>query len=148
MRNYLNICVSTRCMEFGLVGCYCCCYWCSPWDFIAVFILLGLPGTVFWMIRITFSLRSPLEDADLTHIEFPLPQIVPPTPYEALPVAMMVGSCSEAKRCAYCHEEFDCDSARRFCFNCGSATHNDCAVIIGNCSVFGCRGSLMLNSPI
>ncbi|HEY7160055.1 MAG TPA: hypothetical protein VH815_02300, partial [Acidobacteriota bacterium] len=64
-----------------------------------------------------------------------------PTPYEPLPVAMMVGSCSEAKRCAYCHEEFNCDSARRFCFGCKSATHEECALINNGCSVYGCSFS-------
>ena len=121
-------------MEFGLVSC-CCYSWCSATDFLAAFMIFGLPGTVIWTIRIGFSLNNPLSDGNLTHIDFPLPQIVPPTP---LPVEMMVGSCSEAKRCAYCHEEFDYDSARRFCFACKSASHEECAMLNGGCSVYGC----------
>src|SRR5262245_23849895 len=125
-----------------LVGCfdgyyfdcyYCLCEVCAC---IVRLMLVGLPA--FWVGRIIYSLCSPLSDGNLTYIEFPLPQIVPPTPYEQLPVAMMVGNCSEAKRCAYCHEEFDCDSAPRFCFACKSATHEECAVLNGGCSVFGC----------
>jgi hypothetical protein len=144
MRNYLNICVSTRSMEFGLVSCCYC--WCTYCDFIGALIVFGLPGSVFWMIRIGFSLCTPLSDGNLTHIEFPLPQIAPPVPYEPTPVAMMVGSCGEAKRCAYCHEEFDCDSTRRFCFACKSATHEECAILNGSCSVFGCSGTTLLRS--
>jgi hypothetical protein len=131
-------------MEFGLVSCCYCYSWCSPTDFVVAFILFGLPGMVFWIIRIGFSLSSPLSNANLTQIEFPLLQIPLSAPYEPIPVSMMVGSCSEAKRCAYCHEEFDCDSARRFCFACNSATHEECAVLNGGCSVFGCADTTLL----
>ncbi|MCI0443230.1 hypothetical protein L0152_08435 [bacterium] len=134
-------------MEFGLV---CCCYDLF-WDFTTVAIVfgfLGSPAAVLWIFRIFYRWNTPwFEGRGFTHIEFPLPQIVPPAPYEEpMPVAMMVGSCSEAKRCAYCHEEFDCDSARRFCFACKSATHEECAILNGSCSVFGCIGTTLLRS--
>lgn len=132
-------------MEFGLVGMFdgCCCYWeCTVCDVVVGLLFFTLP--VFWTGRFIYRLCSPLSDGNLTHIDFPLPPFIPSTPYEPLPVSMLVGSCSEAKRCAYCHEEFDGDSARRFCFVCKSATHEECAVLNGGCSVFGCTDTTLL----
>jgi hypothetical protein len=143
MWNYLNIGVSTRSMEYGLVGCFDC--WpCTICDFITALIIVGVPGTLIWTMRIVINMCNPLSNNDLIQIEFPLPQIVPPAPYEPVPVEMLVGSCSEAKRCAYCHEEFECNSVPRFCFACKSATHEECAVLNGGCSVFGCANTTLL----
>jgi hypothetical protein len=131
-------------MEFGLVGCFDCYYcFCESCNcIVGLILILGLPA--FWFARIIYSLFTPLGNGNLTHIEFPLPPIVLSAPYEPLPVAMMVGNCSEAKRCAYCHEEFDCNAARRFCFACKSATHEECAILNGGCSVFGCTDTTLL----
>jgi hypothetical protein len=70
---------------------------------------------------------------EITRIEFPLPPIVSRI-VELIPVAMMVGNCSEARRCAYCHEEFEAGSARRFCSCCASATHEECSVLNESCN--------------
>jgi hypothetical protein len=127
-------------MEYGLIGCWDC--YDLFWDYgtvCIVFGFLGSPAAILWAIRIIYRWNVPwFEGRDLTHIDFPLPPLVPSAPYEPLPVTMMVGSCSEAKRCAYCHEEFDCNSARRFCVACKSASHEECAVLNGGCSVYGC----------
>ena len=128
-------------IEFGLVSCTSYCWYCI-YQLIVELIFLSVPA--YWMARIIYNLFTPLADGNLTHIEFPLPQFIPSAPYEPTPVSMLVGSCSEAKRCAYCHEEFDCDSARRFCFACKSATHEECAVLNGGCSVFGCTDTMLL----
>ena len=130
-------------MEFGL--CADCGGTVS--DFIGAVMCLSILSLPFALFRVINDWdQSLFELADLARIEFPLPQIVPPTPYDSLPVAMMVGSCSEAKRCAYCHEGFDCESARRFCFACKSATHEECTILNGSCSVFGCSGTTLLRS--
>ncbi|MCI0443232.1 hypothetical protein L0152_08445 [bacterium] len=126
-------------MEFGLCGDCGCDISC----FISGIIYLSIIGIPLGFILGAYRWNRPwFEFNEFTRIEFPLPPVVPPAPYEPMPVAMMVGSCSETKRCAYCHEEFDCDSARRFCFACKSATHEECAILNGSCSVFGCSKSL------
>ncbi len=130
-------------MEVGLCGD------CGLDDFgvLVEVIFLVLISIPFGISRFVYNWNQPsFEFSQFTHIEFPLPQFVPPAPYEPTPVAMMVGSCSEAKRCAYCHEEFDCDSARRYCFACKSATHEECAILNGSCSVFGCSSTTLLRS--
>ena len=130
-------------MEFELVA-VCSFNTTTEHYFGLAFLFASLLTEIICFAQIIVRLFSPLGNGNLTHIEFPLPQIIPSTPYEPLPVAMMVGSCSEAKRCAYCHEEFDCDSARRFCFACKSATHEECAILNGGCSVFGCTDTTLL----
>ncbi|HEY7160056.1 MAG TPA: hypothetical protein VH815_02305 [Acidobacteriota bacterium] len=128
-------------MEFGLCGD------CGLDDFgvIVEVIFLVMVSIPFGFSRFIYHWNQPwFEFRQFTRIDFPLPSFVLPTPYEPLPVAMMVESASEAKRCAYCHEEFDCDSARRFCFACKSATHEECAILNGGCSVFGCTDTTLL----
>jgi hypothetical protein len=129
--------------EFAVVSCTSFCWYCV-YAVIIKLILLSVP--TYWIGRIFYNFDAPLSDGNLTHIDFPLPPLVPSAPCEPLPVTMMVGSCSEAKRCAYCHEEFDCNSARRFCFACKSATHEECAILNANCSVFGCSGTTQLRN--
>ncbi len=135
-------------MEFGSPFC-CGCSWCGWCDFEAtalIFLILGSPAGLLLIIRTAIRWNEPWFDGeDLTRIEFPEPQIIPAIPYnEPIPVEMMVGSCSETKRCAYCHEEFDSDSTRRFCFSCGSATHEECATLNSGCSVYGCVAKTLL----
>lgn len=128
-------------MEFALCSDCGCNDYCVVTEIISLLIIsipLGFCLAVYRWNQPWFEFRQ------FTRIEFPLPQIVPSAPYEPIPVAMLVGSCGEAKRCAYCHEEFDCDSARRFCFACNSATHEECAVLNGGCSVFGCTDTTLL----
>jgi hypothetical protein len=105
------------------------------------FFLLGSPAAIYWFVRIITRWNVPwFEGREITRIEFPLPPLVP-NALELIPVAMMVGSNTEAKRCAYCHEEFDAGSARRFCSSCGSATHQECATLNEGCNVYGCSGT-------
>ena len=129
-------------MEFGVVSCcwsYCHC--CHDLLLTATVFVLGSPAAIFWFVRIIYRWNIPwFEGRDVTRIEFPLPPIVQ-TVAQLVPVEMVVGNCSEAKRCAYCHEEFEHESPRRFCFSCGSATHQECIEINGGCSVYGCMGT-------
>ena len=127
--------------DFGIVGCSSYCWYCI-YRIIIELIFLSVPA--YWIGRISYNICTPLSNGNLTHIDFPLPPLIPSAPYEPLPVAMMVGSYGEAKRCAYCHEEFDCNSARRFCIACKSATHEECAILNGGCSVFGCADATLL----
>ncbi len=133
-------------MEFARIcfhGCYQC-YSVCPFKaddailFIQGALLLGSPAALYWFIRIVYRWNIPwFEGRDVTRIEFPLPPMVSQI-VELIPVAMMVGNCGAAKRCAYCHEELNNDSARRFCPACRSVAHEECDEINEGCSVFGC----------
>jgi hypothetical protein len=117
--------VSILCMEFGLVGIYCGCS-CGSGS-VTLLILLAFLLLVYFQIRTQQFIR----------IEFPLPSIRQQI-VEHTPLNMMVSGHTDAKRCAYCHEEFESVFDRRFCVSCGSAAHEECAVLNGGCSVYGC----------
>jgi hypothetical protein len=81
--------------------------------------------------RVFRSYRNSPGLDSLTRIEFPMPSMI------QIP-EMFVGSHSDAIRCAYCHEQFEQDSIRRFCIFCGTAAHKECLDLNGGCSVYGC----------
>jgi hypothetical protein len=133
-------------MDFGLVALWdhgCCCF-CEYFFVLQALIFAAFCKGMHWVGSRVYYWNKPWFESDVTRIEFPLPPLV--TKFvQPLPVELMVGNCGKAKRCAYCHEEFDHDSARRLCFSCGSVTHNECIELNGGCSVFGCEESFPSN---
>jgi hypothetical protein len=126
-------------MEFGIIGLWGSHCSCQGNPLMAQgLLILGSCKAVYWVAQTIYRWNIPwFEGRDITQIEFPLPPMVTQMG-ELIPVAMTVANCGEAKRCAYCHEEFQHDSACRFCSTCGSATHEECAEINDGCGVFGC----------